>query len=116
MFVFNSMKLMKMLEGSNLNEHVSPFMYFYHCPPWPCRYSYPDLPSVQVRRNGKNRSAASFNYILVGRIADNHWGKKHLLRTKVFRKTNISYLLIPTRTYAYQGVRNISFRKTLSTY
>ena len=26
-----------------------------------------------------------------------------------FRKTNISYLLIPTRTCAYQGVRNVCF-------
>ena len=30
---------------------------------------------------------------------------------KIFRKTNISYLLIRNRMYAYQGVRNISFSK-----
>ena len=28
---------------------------------------------------------------------------------KIFRKTNISYPLIRTRTCAYQGVRNVSF-------
>ena len=29
--------------------------------------------------------------------------------SKIFRKTNISYYLIRTRTCAYQGVRNVSF-------
>ena len=33
----------------------------------------------------------------------------HLVRTQMFRKTNISYPLVRTRTCAYQGVRNISF-------
>ena len=28
---------------------------------------------------------------------------------KIFRKTNISYPLIRTRTCAYQGIRNVSF-------
>ena len=28
---------------------------------------------------------------------------------KIFRKTNISYPLIRTRTCVYQGVRNVSF-------
>ena len=28
---------------------------------------------------------------------------------QIFRKTNILYPLIPTRAYAYQGVRNICF-------
>ena len=28
---------------------------------------------------------------------------------KIFRKANISYLLIRTRPYPYQGVRNVSF-------
>ena len=30
---------------------------------------------------------------------------------QVFRKTNISYSLVHTRTYAYQGVKNIRFWK-----
>ena len=36
-------------------------------------------------------------------------GVIHLVRTQLFRKTNISYPLICTRTCAYQGVRNVSF-------
>ena len=32
----------------------------------------------------------------------------HLLRTQKFPKTKISYPLIRRRTYAYQGVRNVS--------
>ena len=35
---------------------------------------------------------------------------------KIFLKTNSSYPLIRTRTCAYQGVRNISFRKVLQMY
>ena len=34
---------------------------------------------------------------------------------KNFRKTKISYLLIHTRKCVYQGVGNVSFRKSLST-
>ena len=33
---------------------------------------------------------------------------------KIFRKSNISYLLIHTRTYAYQEVRSLSFSKNLN--
>ena len=35
---------------------------------------------------------------------------------KISRKTYISYLLISTRKCAYQGVRNVSFRKILLTH
>ena len=35
---------------------------------------------------------------------------------KIFRETNISNPLIRTRTCAYQGVKNDSFRKILFTY
>ena len=35
---------------------------------------------------------------------------------KSFRKTNISYSHIGTRSCAYQEVRNVGFRKILSTY
>ena len=38
----------------------------------------------------------------------------HLAHTNIFRKTNISYPLIGTCTYAYQGVRNISFSETFA--
>ena len=38
----------------------------------------------------------------------------HLVHTNIFRKTNISYPLIGTCTYAYQGVRNISFSETFA--
>ena len=33
---------------------------------------------------------------------------------KIFRKTNISNVLIPTRTCAYRGVRNLSFSKNFA--
>ena len=36
-------------------------------------------------------------------------GVVHLVRTQIFRKTEISYPRMRTRTWAYQGVWNISF-------
>ena len=42
-----------------------------------------------------------------GRISNRVFQKKQ--STQIFRKTNISYPLIPTRTCAYQGVRNVRF-------
>ena len=33
---------------------------------------------------------------------------------KIFRKTNISYPLIRTRTCAYQGVRNVGFSENFT--
>ena len=35
---------------------------------------------------------------------------------QIFRKTNISYLLIRTRTCAHQGVRNVSFSENLTCF
>ena len=35
---------------------------------------------------------------------------------QIFRKTNISYLLIRTRTCAYQGVRNVRFSENLACF
>ena len=40
----------------------------------------------------------------------------HLVRTQIFRKTNISYSVIRTRTCAYQRVRNISSSENLRAY
>ena len=49
-------------------------------------------------------------------LRDHHyWGSFIWYVRKIFRKTNISYSLIRTRTYGYQGVRNLSFRKILCT-
>ena len=36
------------------------------------------------------------------------------IRHQIFRKTKISYLLIRTRTYTYQGVRNVRFSENLT--
>ena len=33
----------------------------------------------------------------------------HLVRTQNIRKTNMSYPLKRTRTYAYQGIKNVNF-------
>ena len=41
-------------------------------------------------------------------------GTIHLVSAEIFRKTNISYPLIRTRTWAYQGVRNVSFSENLA--
>ena len=40
----------------------------------------------------------------------------HLVRTQNLQKTNISYLVMYTRTCAYQGVEIVSFTKILRTY
>ena len=46
---------------------------------------------------------------------ENHtFGIIHLLRSNIFRKTNISYHLIRTRACGYQGVRNVSFSKNVA--
>ena len=42
------------------------------------------------------------------------WGNFDLVRTQIFRRTNISYPLMRTLTCAYQGVRNISFSKNFA--
>ena len=36
--------------------------------------------------------------------------------SKIFRKTNNSYLLVRTPTCAYQGVRNVSFSENFDTH
>ena len=54
------------------------------------------------------------NYQLVGNKPKGQISKRMFQENKacqIFRKTNISYPLIRTRTYVYQGVRNVRFRK-----
>ena len=41
-------------------------------------------------------------------------GITHFVRTQNFRKTNISYPLMRTRTCVYQGVRNVSFSENFA--
>ena len=48
-----------------------------------------------------------------GRISKRLFQKKNKPR-QIFRKTNISYPLIRTRTCAYQGVRNVRFSENLA--
>ena len=53
---------------------------------------------------------------LVGNKAKGRISKQVFQENKarqIFRKTNISYLLIRTRTCAYQGVRNVRFSENL---
>ena len=42
-------------------------------------------------------------------ISSLHLGSFIYYARKIFEKTNISYPVIPTRTCAYQDVRNVSF-------
>ena len=41
-------------------------------------------------------------------------GNHYLARTQLFRKTNISYPVIRTRTCAYQGLSNVSFSRNFT--
>ena len=55
--------------------------------------------------------------LLVGNKAKGRISKRVLQENKarqIFRNTNISYFLIPTRVYTHHGVRNISFSKNLA--
>ena len=74
-------------------------MYTYRCP-----YLY-ELASRQ-----------DSEYRLLGLSILAYLGILHLERTQIFRKTNICYPLIRTRTCADQGVTNFSFQKILRTY
>ena len=47
-------------------------------------------------------------------LIKNYFGIIHLVRTQIFWKTNISYLLIRTRMRAYQGARNFSFSENFA--
>ena len=49
-----------------------------------------------------------------GRISK--WVFQENKACQIFRKTNISYPLIRTRTCAYQGVRNVSFLENLACF
>ena len=40
--------------------------------------------------------------------------KQEIKSRQIFRKTNISYRLMRSRTYAYQGVRNVRFSENLT--
>ena len=56
---------------------------------------------------------------LVGNKAKGRISKQVFQENKarqIFRKTNISYLLIRTRTCAYQGVRNVRFSENLACF
>ena len=57
------------------------------------------------------------NYQLVGNKPKGQISKRMFQENKacqIFRKTNISYPLIRTRTYVYQGVRNVRFPENLA--
>ena len=78
---------------ANSQELVKLLMYYYELP----RYV-----------------SSSQNHCIVG-IKVKGWISKRVFQEnkarQIFRKTNISYPLIRTRTSAYQGVRNVRFSK-----
>ena len=80
--------------------------------------SYDKHPSTEREKVGREFMTSSFrknNSEAVSKVTDNLNMKKlaigviHQVCTQIFRKTNISNLLIHTRTCAYQEVRNVSF-------
>ena len=65
------------------------------------------------------QSHSNQTWFLVGNKAKGWLSKRVLQENKarqIFRKTNISYPLIRTRTCAYQGVRNVSFLENLACF
>ena len=61
----------------------------------------------------------SENFEFVGNKAKERISKRVFQENKarqIFRKTNISYSLIRTRTCAYQGVRNVCFSENLTCF
>ena len=80
--------------------------------------SYDKHPSTEREKVGREFMTSSFrknNSEAVSKVTDNLNMKKlgtgviNQVFTQNFPKTNISNLLIHTRTCAYQGVRNVSF-------
>ena len=62
-----------------------------------------------MHKNVKRNIQQSFKKTFSCAVAAPSEGFIHLVRTQNFRKANISYTLIRTRTCVYQGVRNVSF-------
>ena len=61
----------------------------------------------------------TFKFTLVGNKAKGQISKRVFQENKarqVFRRTNISYPLMRTRTYAYQRVRNVRFSENLARF
>ena len=63
----------------------------------------------QIQRLNKKKKASQDIDIFA-------WGHSFSTYGNFFRKTNISYPLIRTRTCAYQGVKMLVFRKIMRTY
>ena len=53
-------------------------------------------------------------FMSIFRNSEEHLGIIHLYVCRIFRKTDISYPLIHTRTCAYQWVRNVSFSENFA--
>ena len=80
--------------------------------------SYERLTYIQFR-SGSHKVEQSINLKLVGNKAKGRISERVFQESKArqnFRKTNISYPLIRTRTCAYQGVRNVCFSEILACF
>ena len=64
---------------------------------------------LSLQLYSKKNAISIFSFLILQKFSETLFGNIHLTRTKIFLKTNISYPLISTRTYAYEGVRNVSF-------
>ena len=81
---------------------------------------YNRRPGIWNVNNGKDSFfCLGCHHEIVGNKAKGHISKRVFQENKarqIFRKTNISYPLIRTRTCAYQGVRNVRFSKNLACF
>ena len=75
--------------------------------------------NLWVKKSGLHEGAVSNDLHIVGNKAKEWISKRVFQENKarqIFRKTNISYPLIRTRTCAYQGVRNVCFSENLTCF
>ena len=76
---------------------------------------------IKFYRNFKSkmRSSRDIDIQIVGNMAKEQISKRVFQENKahqIFWKMNISYPLIQTRTFAYQGVRNVCFSENLTCF
>ena len=80
-----------------------------------CKIDKSDTENLLVIKFDKKLSFDGHN--IIGIKAKGRVSKRVFQENKacqIFRKTNISYPLIRTRTFAYQGVRNVTFWGTFA--
>ena len=91
-----------------------------------CNFCKPSLSCIEYN-SSKSSHESNLQYKLstkrkchiIGYKAKERISKRVLQENKarqIFRKTNVSYLLIRTRACVYQGIRNVRFSENLSCF